>query len=183
LAGCAPAADRLAVVQGNYLARGGSAQAAVGAYLRAGRDPAVAPYAAYDLGLVYLQVGELPGAAGQFRTAAESPQAAADAELRYRAWYGFGLAAFRAGDFAQAAAAFRSALEADGRRLAAKRNLELSLRNLDKKTSAAAAAAPVATGDALAAEPKVLFDFLREKESDRWKSREWQDTAAAGPDY
>jgi Ca-activated chloride channel family protein len=100
----------------------------------------------------------------------------------FRSRYNSGIARYRAGDFAGAAADFRRALETDGSRQDAKRNLELSLRMLSRKSASATSVAPLGRREA-GAEPKVLFDFIREKESDRWRSREWKGDSSSAADY
>jgi Ca-activated chloride channel family protein len=184
LGSCAGNRERLAVMEGNMLAGRGQAREATASYLRGTEHPAVAPYADYGLGAVYLSLGETEGSLRRL-AAAEAAAAAIGSparELLFRSRYNAGVARYRSGDFSGAAADFRRALEADGSRKVAKRNLELSLRMLSRKSASATSAAPLGRRDA-ANEPKVLFDFIREKESDRWKSREWKADVTTAADY
>ncbi len=183
LASCSMYRERLAVMEGNLLASRGVPREATAAYLRAKNDPAVAPYADYGLGSVYLSLAETEAAVRRFTAAEDAASSLPSArELSFRSRYNRGIARYRAGDFAGAAADFRRALETDGSRKEAKRNLELSLRMLSRKSSSATSMAPLGMREA-GAEPKDLFDFIREKESDRWRSREWKGDVSSAADY
>ena len=180
---CSPAGARFAVLEGNFLYRGAQYKDAVAAYSRAAGLPATSPYAAYGLGLVYLALGESEAAFGRFSAAAEA--AASDSgmsELAYRAFYNAGITRFRAGDYEGAVEEFRRALDQDGSRSDAKRNLELGLRMATRKTVPASSLAELGKAKA-GTEPKTLFNFLREKEGDRWRNQEWSAEIADTPDY
>ncbi len=180
---CSSAGARFAVLEGNFLYGGAQHQDAVAAFSRASGYPATSPYAAYGLGLVYLALGESEAALGRFGEAARA--AASDPgmrELAYRAYYNAGITRFRAGDYEGAVEEFRSALDQDGSRPDAKRNLELGLRMATRKTVPAASLAELGKAKA-GPEPKTLFNFLREKEGDRWRNQEWSADTADTPDY
>ena len=182
LASCALVRERLALMEGNILASRGDHRESMASYLRAKGHPSIAPYADYGLGCVYLSLGETEGALRRFLSASTAAVAAGPSELLFRSRYNMGIARYRSGDFAGAAADFRGALETDGSRKEAKRNLELSLLMLSRRSASATSMAPLGSRDA-ANEPKVLFDFIREKESDRWKSREWKGDSSSAADY
>jgi Ca-activated chloride channel family protein len=158
---------------------------AITAYRSSLAFPAAAPYGEYGLGVIYLSLDEGEAALERF-AAAEKALAASGGEehreLRYRIHYNRGVIRFRNGDYAAAAGEFRRALETDGSHVEAKRNLELSLLSAGRRESAV----PVpfdGRGDA-GEGAKVLFDYLRQKEQDRWRSREWaEDAPLSGPDY
>jgi Ca-activated chloride channel family protein len=169
-------------MEGNMLAGRGKTREATAAYLRAKGHPVVAPYADYGLGCVYLSLGEIEGALRRFAAAETAAASLSSRELLFRSRYNMGVARYRSGDFSGAAADFRRALEADGAQLDAKRNLELSLRMLSRRSTAATSVAPLGRRDA-GNEPKVLFDYIREKEGDRWRSREWKGDTATAADY
>lgn len=177
---------RLTILEANYLSDQGSQREAVAAYSRVSGRGLFDAYADYGLGVVYLSLGEIEPALGRFSAALEAAEGASadgsDRELVYRVRYNTGLARYRSGQFAQAAEEFRRALEADGAKPAAKRNLELSLRALNRNSAPAASSSPLGTRNA-GSEPKALFDFIREKEGDRWKSREWRAGTASTLDY
>ena len=183
LSSCSSAGARFAVLEGNFLYRGAQHHDAVAAYSRAADFPATSPYAAYGLGLVYLALGESEAALGRFSAAASA--AASDPgmrELAYRAFYNAGITRFREGDYEGAVDEFRRALDQDGSRPDAKRNLELGLRMAARKTVPAASLAELGKAKA-GPEPKTLFNFLREKEGERWRNQEWSADAADTPDY
>ncbi len=189
LGACAEVPDRLRILEGGFRSSRGAYTEAVAAYLPAVSSPTVGSYAAYGLGTVYLALGENDAAQRRFAAAEAGLEtgppggtAAAIRELRYRLRFNAGVSRFQGGDFAGAAAAFRTALELDGRRPEAKRNLELSLRALSRQSAAAASQAPVEQRSGSQA-AQVVFNFIRQKESDRWKSREWEAENASAVDY
>ena len=183
---CSGALSRIAILEANFLAFRGEHREAVAFYSRAASDPETEPYAAYGLGLVYLAVGELDPALGRFRFAAESVPAdepgGSERELAYRSRYNAGIVKYRSGDLEGATEEFKRALLLDGSRLEAKRNLELCLRALNRRNAPASAASGLGARDP-GPEPKTLFDYIREKESERWRSREWRTDSASSPDY
>jgi Ca-activated chloride channel family protein len=183
---CSGTVSRMSILEANFLSLRGEHREAVALYSRAAADPDTEPYAAYGLGLVYLAVGELGPALGRFRFAAESVPAdeksGAERELAYRSRYNAGIVKYRSGDLDGAAQEFRRALLLDGSRMAAKRNLELCLKGINRKSVPAASVSPLGS-KAPGPEPKTLFDYVREKESDRWRSREWRADSANTPDY
>jgi len=180
---CSSAGARFAVLEGNFLYGGAQHQDAVAAYSRAADFPATSPYAAYGLGLVYLALGESEAALGRFSAAASTAATKPGMrELAYRAYYNAGITRFRAGDYEGAVEEFRRALDQDGSRSAAKRNLELGLRMASRKTVPASSLAELGKAKA-GPEPKTLFNFLREKEGERWRNQEWSAEAADTPDY
>lgn len=97
-------------------------------------------------------------------------------ELAYRIHYNAGVARYNAGNAEEAAWEFRQALLVDPGRIEAKRNLEISLALLETKngmeTSEVKTARPAREG--VSRGNSVLFDFIRQKETDRWKSWAWQ---------
>jgi Ca-activated chloride channel family protein len=185
LTACSQIPGRLRVIEGNFLNARGQYPGAISAYLDALNSAEAAPYAGYGLGVVYLAMDEAEAALDQFAAAGESAERALDrgdhTELTFRLHYNTGVIRFRQGDFAAAAGDFRRALEADGSRIEAKRNLELSILSLTRQGRDQASV----TGEDGAPESSdALFDYMHEKEVDRWKSREWtEDTGVSGPDY
>jgi Ca-activated chloride channel family protein len=174
------------LLRGNFFNTQGMYTEAILAYLEALEFPETAPYAEYGLGSVYLSLDE-GAAALQHFTAAEEKLTALlredHRELIYRIYYNRGVVRFHAGDFSAAADQFRTALETDGSRIEAKRNLELSLLSMARQSSLAASSVSLNLQEQQKG-PQVLFDYIRRKEQDQWKSREWaEDTDFAGPDY
>jgi Ca-activated chloride channel family protein len=97
-------------------------------------------------------------------------------ELAYRIHYNAGLAHYHAGKVEEAAWEFRQALLVEPGRIEAKRNLEISLAQMENKsgmeTSEEKSVRPVHEGTSRG--NAVLFDFIRQKETTRWKSWTWQ---------
>jgi Ca-activated chloride channel family protein len=157
---------------------------AIAAYTEALSYGEAAPYAEYGLGTVYLALEEGAAALGRFAAAEEALAAFPrdqHRELRYRIHYNAGIIRFQRGDFTEAAGEFRKALEADSGRIGAKRNLELSLLSASRPENTGAA--PLEAGGS-GGGAEALFDYIRQKERDQWKSREWaEDASPAGPDY
>ncbi|MDR2078552.1 MAG: tetratricopeptide repeat protein [Treponema sp.] len=181
-----PVSGKLMLLRGNFFNTQGMYTEAILAYLEALEFPETAPYAEYGLGSVYLSLDE-GAAALQHFTAAEEKLTALlredHRELIYRIYYNRGVVRFHAGDFSAAADQFRTALETDGSRIEAKRNLELSLLSMARQSSLAASSVSLNLQEQQKG-PQVLFDYIRRKEQDQWKSREWaEDTDFAGPDY
>lgn len=145
-------------------------------------------YARYGLATVYTDMGEYRAALALFEgiiqeLSKDAPAPGGPAgELLYRTFYNRGLCFYALEDFDGAAEAFRSALLVDGSRWEAKRNLELSLMAKTKQSSSSASADVVATREQPVPNP-VLFDYIRQKEMDRWKSQQWKSTEEASIDY
>jgi Ca-activated chloride channel family protein len=159
---------------------------AISAYLKALDFAETAPYAEYGLGYIYLVLGENTAALGRFAAAEEAlsrlPREGEHAELVYRIHYNAGIIRFQEEDYAGAAGEFRRALEADGSRIEAKRNLELSLLSMGPRGNAAETL--LIGHETGGGKTGALLDYIRRKEQDRWKSREWSgDTPVSGPDY
>lgn len=146
---------------------------AIAAYSEALRFPEAAPYAEYGLGVVYLFLSENDAALTRFNNAEEmmnSESIKNDEELDFRIHYNQGILHFHAGHFDEAAAAFRKALEIDADRIEAKRNLELSLLFREQQNSASGSSSAEMKNDQ--GKDNALFDYLRQKEAESWKTPE-----------
>jgi Ca-activated chloride channel family protein len=107
-------------------------------------------------------------------------------ELRYRIHYNMGIIYFANGEYGQAVNSFREALKIDGSRIEAKRNLELSLLSAARSYSPQTASSEEDEGDKKdsSGSSAVLFEYLKVKEQEQWKSREWTgENDYSGPDY
>jgi Ca-activated chloride channel family protein len=179
---CSP--GKLIILEANFRNSAGRYHEAALSYLKALEHRDAAPYAGYGLGSVYYSLGEGKAALEHFedsRRLLQTLPPAEHRELRYRNSYNAGVAFFGEGDFSAAAAAFKEALRAEPSRIEAKRNLELSLLSLARENSGGARAEQ---GRRETETGAVLFEYLRQKEQEQWKSMEWaaeEDTA--GPDY
>jgi Ca-activated chloride channel family protein len=183
---CSPVPGQLLVMEGNFFNSRGMYTEAIASYLKALDYAGAAPYAEYGLGSVYFSLDEGDAALERFaasETAMGELGGGEHPELVYRLRYNAGIVRFEQGDYAGAADAFREALKIDGSRLEAKRNLELSLlagfRELSAPAAPSAGERPEERERA-----ELLFEYIREKERDRWKSREWiEEDTPSGPDY
>jgi Ca-activated chloride channel family protein len=174
------------LLRGNFFNAQGMYTEAILAYLEALEFDETAPYAEYGLGSVYLSLDEGAAALRHFTAAEERLKDLLredHRELIYRIQYNRGVVRFHSGDFAAAVDQFRSALGTDGSRIEAKRNLELSLLSMTSQSSGAASSVSLNLQEEQKG-PQLLFDYIRRKEQDQWKSREWsEDTDFAGLDY
>jgi Ca-activated chloride channel family protein len=180
------AAEKLMLLRGNFLSARGMYTEAILAYLEALEYDETAAYAEYGLGSACLALDEEAAALERFAAAEERLAGMPredHRELIYRINYNRGVVRFHAGDFAAAADEFRAALETDGSRIEAKRNLELSLLAMAGQSSGGASALGLNIQEDQGGS-KALFDYIRRKEQDQWKSREWSGEADfTGPDY
>jgi Ca-activated chloride channel family protein len=181
---CTKIKGKLFVIEGNYFNSRGMYNEAVSSYFKALEDDDAAPYAEYGLGSVYASLDDGKSALESFSASGkilELLPPGEHRELRYRIPYNTGVVLFGEGDFAGAAASFKAALEIDSGRIEAKRNLELSLLSLaGEKTERDKVTKDEDTGPA----QKALFEYLRQREQNQWRSREWtEESPASGPDY
>lgn len=186
---CTGARGKLLVMEGNFFNSRGLYTEAISSYLKALNHEDSAPYAQYGLGTAYFALEEGQAALERYGEAEKNLGTANredHAELRYRLQYNSGVIYFEKGEFQAAADAFRKALEISGRRIEAKRNLELSLLNLGHSQAprpAATAGTPQTGREGASSGSPVLFDYLRRKERDQWKSVKWIEEDTSGPDY
>jgi Ca-activated chloride channel family protein len=178
--GCSNASGKLLIIEANLLNSQGRFTDAVTKYTKALEYEDAAPYAEYGLGSVYLSMGEEETALDNFSKAMnilESLPQNQNMELRYRVCYNMGVALFSEGNFSGAADSFRDALKIDGRKIEAKRNLELSILSTSRQT---AISGEQREDEGLSA----LFDYIRQKELAQWTNREWQPEEDSNePDY
>ena len=183
-ASCGRIPGQLLILKANFLNSRGRYTEAISSYLEARQYGEAAPYAEYGLGSVYYSLDEGKAALERFdasREILESRSPAAHRELRYRISYNAGVALFVEGDFSGAAAAFREALRNEPARIEAKRNLELSLLSLARKSAAGGQKEQGRQEDEART---ALFEYLRQKEQNQWRSREWDaEEENQGPDY
>jgi len=170
LAGCSNASGKLLIIEANFLNSQGRFTEAVEKYTRALEYEDAAPYAEYGLGSVYFSMGEDKAALDRFteaRNLLEGMPQNLNRELRYRVCYNSGVVMFSGGNFADAADAFRDALRIDGKKIEAKRNLELCILSNNRQ--------PLNAGESRENEGRTaLFEYIRQKELDQWINREWQ---------
>ena len=182
LCGCSGVSGKLLIMEGNYWNSRGMYNEAISPYMRALEYKEAAPYAEYGLGSVYFALGEETAALDRFAAAKdvlETSSSSVNKELRYRVHYNTGVALFSGGDFSAAADSFRDALRTDGRRMDAKRNLELCIRLLTQDNLHSGG-----DSDAEGESKAVLFEYIRQRELNQYQSREWaEEEPITGPDY
>jgi Ca-activated chloride channel family protein len=178
MCGCSRMSGKLLIMDGNFQNARGMYARAISSYMRARSYPEAAPYSEFGLGSVYFSLGEERAALDRFaeaETMLESFSPAVTRELHYRIHYNTGVVLFSEGDFSGAIDSFRNALKVDGGKKEAKRNLELSIRSLAREnTSAGGRNDGENENDNENESMTALFEYLRQKESNQWKSREWQ---------
>ncbi|MDR0290822.1 MAG: tetratricopeptide repeat protein [Treponema sp.] len=182
LCGCSRIGGQLLVMDANFQASRGMYTNAVSSYMKALEYPEAAPYSEFGLGSVYFAIGEEKAALERFGEAATLLEAygpSASRELRYRILYNTGVVLFSEGDFSGAVDSFRNALKIDGGKKDAKRNLELSIRSLERENSDGGGN-EAEENESMAA----MFEYVRQKEFNQWKSMEWQKEEDTNePDY
>ena len=181
---CSQAEGKFLIMEGNYFSSRHRYDVAISSYL--GALETETPYAEYGLGLSYSALDENDAALEQYAAAEKSleTEKGEHTELRYRLNFNRGIILFEQGNFRGAADSFRKALEIDGSRLDAKRNLELSLLaagQTSNESPAAAESSGAETEDSKQAQ--ALFDYLRQKEQDQWRSDWTADSNPVWPDY
>ena len=175
---CSGTRSKLLVLEGNFFKSRGYYTEAISSYLRALNYDDAVPYAEYGLGAAFFALDEDLAALERYRNAERSllHRRADHFELRYRIHYNMGIIYFEQGEYAEAVQAFREALIIDGSRIEAKRNLELSLLTIARSSSPQASlpqdGEEAVMGDRSAGS-SVLFEYLREKEQERWRNMEW----------
>ena len=131
LGACRGENSSLLVLQGNTLFNRGEDVLATYSYLRAEREienPGRRSTLAYDLGGVFLSLGESEAAAEELERSLTLP--GADARLRFRAAFNLGVAYYDLEDYRMSAQMFARALTVDAASWDAKINLELALKSL-----------------------------------------------------
>jgi tetratricopeptide (TPR) repeat protein len=171
-------------MEGNYHSSAGRYSRAITVYQKALVYPYAAPYAQAGLGLVYYNLDEFKAALMRFEESKkllENLMPGEHRELRYWNDYNSGVVLFAQGDFPAAANSFRLALKTDSGRIEAKRNLELSL--LSAAQSEKTRVENIHTPEGFIGS-ELIFDYLRGKEQNHWKSNEWtNEDYYIGPDY
>lgn len=187
LCSCSKIQGKLLIMEGNFFNSRGMYTEAIASYLKAQGYTEARPYAELGLGSVYFSLDEGKVSLDRFAAAEKALQDLPQnnyPELGYRIQYNTGVVRFKEGDYTGAVQSFRAALEIDGNRIEAKRNLELSLLSLSQKKTAETLSLEKKPDHDTQAQNSALFDYLRQKEQNQWKSQEWiEDASPTGPDY
>jgi len=174
MCGCSRMSGKLLIMEANFRNARGMYTRAISSYMKARDDTEAAPYSEFGLGSVYFALGEEKAALDRFaeaETMIESSNPASSRELHYRIHYNTGVVLFSEGDFSGAINSFRKALKVDGGKKEAKRNLELSIRSFERE---GASGGGKNDGENENESMTALFQYVRQKEFNQWKSREWQ---------
>lgn len=186
---CALEKGRLNFIQARFLASRGAHSEAIALLLPLLELPEYRAWAAYELGSMYLLMGETASAVRQFDDVldhtreGETEDNGSLRELRYRARFNRALARYRERKFPDAVQGFRAALELDSTRIEAKRNLELALEQLVVEATRPQTRSSAQRNDTLGTGDRRLVEFLREGERDRWQSTVWKGDTDRWPDY
>jgi Ca-activated chloride channel family protein len=184
LGACSNLSGKLLIMEANFRNSRGMYTEAISSYMKAHEHPETAAYAEYGLGTVYFTLGEEKAARERFAEAAKLLSAlgpTAGRELHYRIHYNTGIVLFSEGNFSGAVDSFRSALKIDGGKKEAKRNLELSIRSLEREKVSGGGQNE---GESESESRTALFEYIQQKEINQWKSREWpMEEEISGPDY
>jgi Ca-activated chloride channel family protein len=174
-------------MEGNFFTSRGMYTEAIASYLKAQPYGEARAYAEFGLGSAYFSLDEGAIALERFAAAEKALRETSTKpypELAYRIHYNTGVVRFKEGDYSGAVQSFRSALAVDGGRIEAKRNLELSLLSLSQRKIPQPVSQNKAEIRDFHDQTSVLFDYLRRKEQNQWKSREWiEESPDSGPDY
>jgi Ca-activated chloride channel family protein len=190
LGSCDNTHGKLLVMEGNFFTARGLYTEAISSYLNAMDYKDAAPYAEFGLGTAYFALDEGSAALERYIAAdlgIPELNREGHGELAYRVKYNMGIIYFEKGEYVEAARAVREALKIDSGRIEAKRNLELSLltfnrTNVPQATSPEGSSENVREGTGSSS--SVLFEYLKQKEQEQWKSREWtSEDDHSGPDY
>jgi Ca-activated chloride channel homolog len=173
---------KLLLLEANYQQTRGRYDEALLRYMKAQDFKDAAPYAEYGLGLTFYMMDESKAALKSYENSQkmlETMPEAGHSELRFRNSYNSGIIYFEEGDFKSAASAFKDALRADGRKIEAKRNLELSLMSAARQVNEDNSEKRTENETR-----ELLFNLIQEEEQRLWKSQEWApEEKFTGADY
>lgn len=186
---CAPGAGRISFIQARFLASRGAHSEAIALLLPLLDEPVYKGWAAYELGGIYLAMGETASAVRQFDAvlafvaAQAGEKTGALEELAYRSRFNRALALYRERNYPDAASGFRAALELDASRIEAKRNLELALEQVVVEATRPQTRSSAQHNDTSSAGERSLVEYLRKGERERWQSTRWKGEVSRWPDY
>jgi Ca-activated chloride channel family protein len=188
LSSCSNIQGKLLVMEANFFNTRGLFTEAIASYLKALNHDEAVPYAEYGLAYVFSALDEGEAALDRYIEAEKSLLLNSEdhPELRFRIHYNMGIIYFENENYEEAINSFKEALKVDSSRIEAKRNLELSLLSIARSNT------PQGTSSQEAEDGRqgtgggstVIFEYLKAKEQEQWKSREWTgENSYSGPDY
>lgn len=174
------------VLEGAFFWHQGKYQRAISGFMEAmdiasaSSQEELLQYSTYGLATTYIMQGETEAALNRLQELAPD----APSSLTFSALYNTGVIAYNQGKYQEAATLFRKALEIDSANLDAKINLELSLGQNTRQSSASSQEViPVQEKSADDIAESTLFSLIREQEQDRWKNQQDQEQTPSGDDY
>lgn len=182
LSSCGGASAHLAVLRGNHAFEQGDYQEATVFYLHHRDHPSYAGWIAYNLGNVYHSLGEFSAAVDMWSSAAGIE----DPDLGFSVAFNRGVLAYERGQYQRAYELFREALRINAASIAAKRNLELTLRkleageNLDDRNGGEQEEGPQ---QELSSDAVRILEYVRRKEEAQWVAPDQTEAATGGPDW
>ena len=185
---CARTQGKLLVLEANFFNTRGYYTEAIASYLKALNYNDATPYAEFGLASAFFSLEEGEASLARYSEAEKAMGLMYEdhGELRYRIHYNMGIIYFENGEYEEAVHEFREALKVDGSRIEAKRNLELSLITSARSSSPQAVSSEETEGgeEGSGGGSSVLFEYLKAKEQEQWKSREWtEESDFSGLDY
>jgi len=188
LSSCSNIQGKLLIMEANFFNTRGLYTEAIASYLKALNYNDAVPYAEYGLAYVFYALDEGEAALDRYIEAEKYLLLKSEdhPELRFRIHYNMGVIYFENENYTEAINSFKEALKVDGSRIEAKRNLELSLLSRERSNSTQGSSSQE-TEDGIQGSgggSSVIFEYLKAKEQEQWKSREWSaDNNYSGPDY
>ncbi len=193
LSSCNFKTDGLLVVRGNYFFdKGNYNRALIDYYRLLDSDKGVSSketyekYLLYNIGTVYLANGEFRVAIPKLMEAAKC-SVVKDRELCFRSNFNLGYIYYQLGEFDKAIEHFISALEVKPQSIAAKRNLEVSLRrlhlNVSSSESFSLSKKRGEKGKGMETAALRLLDYVMSKEESLWLERMGSRSYLEKPDW
>ena len=188
LSSCSNIQGKLMIMEANFFTTRGLYTEAIASYLRALNYDEAVPYAEYGLAYVFSALDEGEAALDRYIEAEKNLLLNSEdhPELRFRIHYNMGIIYFENENYTEAINSFKEALKVDGSRIEAKRNLELSLLSKARSNTPQGSSSEEAQNgrQGSGAGSSVIFEYLKAKEQEQWKSREWTgENNYSGPDY
>jgi Ca-activated chloride channel family protein len=188
LSSCSNIQGKLLIMEANFFNTQGLFTEAIASYLKALNYDEAVPYAEYGLASVFSALDEGEAALDRYIEAEKFFLLNGEdhPELRYRIHYNMGIIYFENENYAEAINSFKEALKVDGSRIEAKRNLELSLLSIARSNLPQGASSQETEEgrQGSGGGSSVMFEYLKAKEQEQWKSREWTgENNYSGPDY
>ena len=147
---------------------------------KASGDDTLEQYALYGLALTYMSQNQFPAALERFAMISDS----APPSLRFAAAYHAGLIAHKKGDYEEAVRRFRQALQADGSKIDAKINLEISQNDaLARRRMKNSGITGVSEEKNTDAAEETIFKRIQEMDRKQWKNSETEESSGSSLDY